>query len=279
MFPFIATVTQAAGIIVDKIILTRRRMELHVYIPVLFLFLFLLTGILMPFLGKISLDVFHPYYLIIFFLMIICALIWNVFYYKGAQAEKVHEFELIIMFQPLLTILLAAILIEKNTNVHLLIASVLASLALIFSHLKKNHFEISAAGWGLILAVVFISMEIILQKIMLEVLSPVALYFIRTGIIFLFFILFYRPRVRQVANNNALLILTTSALGVAQMVTKFYGFEVYGVIYTSLILILSPILVYIISTIWLHEHLRPRTIIAALVILACIVYATIFNFR
>ena len=279
MFPFIAAVSQAAGIIVDKIILTRRRMEIHVFIPVLFLFLFLLTAILMPFWGTISLEFFRPYYLIIFVLMIAAALIWNVFYYKGAQAEKVQEFELIIMFQPLLTILLAAFLIEKNTNIHLLIASIIASLALIFSHVKKMHFQLSRESWGLVLAVVFISIEIILQRIMLNVLSPVSLYFVRTGIIFVFFIILYRPRIRQVANTNALLILATSTLGVLQMTTKFYGFQELGVIYTSLILILSPILVYIISTIVLHERLRVRTIISALVILGCIVYATVFNFR
>lgn len=252
-------------------------MELHVYIPVLFMFLFLLTGILMPPLGRISSDIFHPYYLIIFFLMIATAIVWNIFYYKGAQEEKVHEFELIIMFQPLLTILLAAMFIEKNTNIHMLIAALLASVALVFSHIRKKHFELSAAGWGLIIAVVFMSIEVILQKIMLNVLSPVSLYFIRTGIVFIFFVLFYRPHIRQVASTNALLIVATSALGVIQMVTKFYGFESFGVIYTSMILILSPILVYIVSTIALHERLKTRTIISALIILGCIVYATLLG--
>lgn len=277
MLAFIAAISQAGGIIIDKIILTRRQMELRVYIPVLFLFLFLLTGILMPILGKISMDLFKPFYLLIFFLMIVAALVWNVFYYKGAQEEKIHEFELIIMFQPLLTILLAAIFIEKNTNIHILIASIIASIALIFSHIRKNHFAISAAGKGLFLAVIFMSIEIIFQKILLDVFSPVALYFVRTGIIFVFFMLFYRPHIRQVSNTNALLILATSSLGVVQMVTKFYGFEDFGVIYTSLILVLSPILVYIISTLALHERLKVRTIIAGLLILGCVIYATIFK--
>jgi len=284
MFPLIAAISQAAGIIVDKIILTRRRMELHVYIPVLFLFLFILTAILMPLLGTISLKFFTPYYLGIFLMMIVTALIWNVYYYKGAQDEKVYEFELIIMFQPLLTILLAAIFLEKNTNIHILIASVLAALALIMAHINKKHlpagkagFEISAAGKGLVLAVVFISIEIILQKIMLDVLSPVSLYFLRTGILFIFFWLFYRPRMHQVSDTNTAFILATAAAGVVQMVTKFYGFQQFGVIYTSLVLILSPILVYTISTIALHERLKIRTIISALVILGCIVYATLFG--
>src|SRR3990167_7934392 len=105
MFAFIAAIAQAGGIIVDKIVLTRRRMEIHVFIPLLFLFLFILTGLLMPHLGKINYEIFQPYYLVIFLLMIGAAIIWNVFYYQGVQKEKVQEFELIIMFQPLLTIL------------------------------------------------------------------------------------------------------------------------------------------------------------------------------
>lgn len=277
MFPFIAALSQAAGIIVDKIILTRRRMEIHVFIPVLFLFLFLVTAILMPFLGSINFDFFKPYYLLIFGGMITSALIWNVFYYKGVQVEKVQNFQLIILLQPLLTIILAAFLLEKTINLNVLIASIIASVALIFSQIEKKHLEINRSEWGIILAVIFISIEIILQKIMLEVFSPAALYFVRTGIIFLFFIFYYHPRFSQVSNINTGLILLTSFLGVTQMVTKFYGFQEFGVIYTSLVLILSPILVYIISIIGLHERLKARIIVSALVILLCIIYVTVLG--
>lgn len=229
----------------------------------------------MPFLGKVSHDFFQIRYLLYFILMLVVAIVWNVFYYRGAQKEKVHEFELIIMFQPLITILLAAIFIEKNVNIHIFIAAILASFALVAAHLKKMHLEFSEYSWGLVVACFFISVEIIFQKILLEVFSPVALYFYRTIIIFIFFYIFFRPHMKQVANTNLWLILTTSALGVAQMVTKFYGFESFGVIYTSLVLIISPVLVYLLSTIMLHERLRPRMVISFLVILSCIVYATL----
>ena len=275
MFPFVAAITQAAGIIIDKVILTRRQVEIHVFIPILFLFLFLLTAILFPFLGEISDQVFKPYYLIIFSSMLIAAATWNFFYYRGVQSQKVHEFELIIMFQPLLTILLASFFLSGERNLHLEIAALIAALALIFAHIKKTHFEISKGSAGLILAVVFMSIEIILIRIMLDVFSPVALYFVRTGILFLLFMFIYRPHLAKVANSNFLLIFMTSLLGTTQMVTKFYGFQELGVIYTSLILILAPILVYFASTIFLHERLKPRIIIAATVILGCIVYATV----
>lgn len=241
------------------------------------MFLMLLTALLMPSLGKVSSSFWQTKYIFGYLLMLLTAIVWNIFYYLGAQKEKVQEFELIMMFQPLLTIFLAALLIERGINTNIFIASVIAGLALIVAHLRKMHFEFDQYSLGLILAVVFMSVEIILQKILLAVFSPVALYFTRTLVLFLFFYFYYKPRVEQVGPTNAILILTSSALGVAQMVTKFYGFESYGVIYTSLVLILAPVLVYFLSSLMLHERIKFRTVACGLVILGCIVYATLLG--
>lgn len=275
MFPIIATLSQIGGILVDKIVLTRRQVSLRVFVPLLFLFLFLFSVILFPFLGTISHQIFTPYYIIIFILMIATAIIWNVFYYRGVQQEKMNEFELIIMFQPLFTIVLAAVFLRGEQSVHTIIAAVIAAIALILAHFQKKHLEFSAGAVSLILAVVFMSVELILIKVLLAVFSPVALYMVRTAIIFIFFYFYYKPDIFRVANTNVALILSSAALGVVQMVTKFYGFEKYGVVYTSLVLIAAPLLIYFLSAIFLHEKIKPRILIAALVILLCIVYATL----
>lgn len=277
MFAFLATLGQVSGVLIDKIILTRRQVSLHVFVPVLFLFLFVLTVVLFPYFGKISPQITSPYYITIFVSMLATAIIWNIFYYKGIQAEKVHDFEMIIMFQPLLTIILAVIFLGEDRNIHLIIASVIASLSLIAAHIKKSHLEFSTGAKDLVIATIFISVELILIKILLDVLSPVALYGIRTGILFIFFYFYYRPDIFRVGNKNVLLILLTAFLGVVQMVLKFYGFELYGVIYTSLILILAPLLIYVSSAVFLHERIKIRTIIFGLVILGCIVYATVLG--
>lgn len=275
MFAFIAALAQVGGVILDKITLTRKQVSVHVFVPILFLFLFLSTAILYPFFGHINPDFFTLKYLLLFLAMLVTAVIWNIFYYQGVQSEKVQEFEMILMFQPLLTILLAVLVLKGERNIHIEISAIVAAAALIIAHIKKQHLEFSRGSYKLILAVLFMSVELIIIKEMLNVLSPVTLYFFRTGIIFLFFYIFYHPKVNQVAPANYGLILLTGFLGTAQMVTKFYGFEAYGVVYTSLILILSPLLVYVVSTIYLHEKLKPRVIASALVILGCIVYATL----
>lgn len=277
MTPLIAALAQAGGVLIDKITLTRQRVELKIFIPILFVFLFFMTAVLWPWLGWISIDLFKPYYLILFFAMIIVAIIWNVFYYKGAQAEKIHDFELIVMGQPLVTILLASIFLQGERSWPIVILAIIAGLALIVSHLHREHLTFSPQMWGLIIAVVLMSVELILIDLLLAVFSPVALYAVRTGIIALFFYFYYRPHLKMVAPHHYGLIAISAALGVVQMVTKFYGFEQFGVVYTSLILILAPILVYIISTIWMHERLKARQVLAGLIILGCIVAATVIG--
>lgn len=252
-------------------------MAVHVFVPILFIFLFLLTATLFPFLGKISPDILTLKYLLLFLGMIATAIIWNVYYYKGLQAEKVQEFELIVMFQPLLTILLATVFLRGERNIHIEIAAFIASICLIIAHINKNHLKLSKGATQLVLAVVFMSVELIIIDLLLNVMSPVALYAIRTGILLIFFYFYFKPQISRVANSNTWLIFVTAILGVTQMVSKFYGFNMYGVIYTSLVLILAPLLVYIISAVYLHEKLKPRMVISALVIVGCIVYATVLG--
>lgn len=277
MFAFIATIAQAGNTIIDKIALTRQRMELRIFIPILFILLFLLTAVLFPWLGWISPLILTAKYQMLFWAMIAVAIIWNIFYYRAVQAEKVHEFELIVMGQPLVTILLASVFLANERNWPVVIVSIIAAATLLMAYVRREHFEFSRELWGLVVAVILMSVELILIDLLLAVFSPVALYAVRTGIVAIVFLLWYRPHLKLVANHHYSLILASAALGVTQMVAKFYGFSQFGVIYTSLILILAPILVYLASAIILHEKIKVRTIIASIIILACVVFATVFR--
>lgn len=277
MFPIIAALSQSAGVILDKIILTRRRVGINVYVPLLFIFLFLTTVILVPFLGKVSVEIWQIKNLMLFGAMILIALVWNFYYYRAIHEEKVQQFELILLFQPLLTILLASLFLKNERNISLEIAAIVAAVALIISQIKKHHFALTQGSIDMIICVIFMSVELIIIEFLLPVINPVALYAIRTAIITIVFYFYWRPKLGQVSGQNAGLIFITAILGSAQMISKFYGFQDYGVIYTSLILILAPLLIYIGSVAILHEKLRAQTAIAALVILGCIVYATVLG--
>lgn len=277
MFPFISALTQAGGIILDKIILTRQRVETRIFIPVLFIFLFLFSLVLTPFLGWVHWELFTPKAIGLLAAMVGLAFFWNILYYRGAQAEKVNEFELIIMAQPLVTILMAGAVFADERNWYVLIAAIAAACALFFAKFTREHLSFSKEMWGLVWAVILMSVELIVIRLLLYMISPVALYALRTGFLALAFYFYYRPHLKVIGQSHYAFIATSAILGTIQMITKFYGFETLGIVYTSLILIMAPVLVYIASAILLHERIKIRTIISGAVILVCIIFATIMS--
>ncbi|HLC38966.1 MAG TPA: DMT family transporter [Patescibacteria group bacterium] len=275
LYPLLAMLSNVIGIVVDKFALSRQKIQLDVFKVTLFLLLCLFTAIFLPFLGSINITkALTPTYLIIFGLMLVTAIVWNIFYYQGIQKEKLYEFQTIITFTPLVTILLASLLFIEERKWQVELAAIIASLALIFAHVRKSHFQISQYSAGLIICVILTSLELILIKVLLNVYSPVSLYFLRTLIIFIFFALWYRPNLNNLPKSGLALIAASAVMGAAQMILKFYGFEFFGVVYTVMVMTLGPILVYLSCFLIFKEELKKRTILAALVILACIVWAT-----
>ncbi len=273
---FLSALGRAAGVVIDKIALSRKKIPLGVFQTFLFLFLCFFTAILVPFLGKINFSLaFSNTYLLIFVMMIATAIVWNIFYYKGLQKESLNEFELIITLTPLMTTFLAGLFLEDERNWTVIQASIVASLALIFAHLRRRHLVFSQYSLGLIICIFLISLEMIFQKLLLKAYPPASLYFFRTLIIFIFFLIFYRPKISKISLKGYGLIIASAVAGVMQMVLKLYGFSEFGIVYTTLILTLSPILVYFASFFIFKEKLAKRTIIAAVVILASIVWASL----
>jgi drug/metabolite transporter (DMT)-like permease len=122
------------------------------------------------------------------------------------------------------------------------------------------------------------SAENIIFRELLYSYTPVALYAIRTFILACFFMAYYSPRYRQVSARHWWLIAGSAFLGVIGMVGKLYAFSEIGVIYTTLIGLLAPLLVFFASWGVFHERMRARIVVAALVILVVVSWATVLTF-
>ena len=275
LVPLFSVLGQTGGVLIDKFTLSIRKVRLNFFIVVLFIFLCSLTIPLLPFFGKVDWQmVFSIQFLLYFLAMLIVAIIWNIYYYRGFQYEKLYEFELIIMTTPLVTVLLAGIFLPAERNFQIIIVTIIASLAVIFAKIRTHHLYFSKYSIGLVIAVVLMSIETILIKKLLVVFSPASLYFYRTFFIAIFFLIFLRPKLRGEKISNWFLIIASAATGVLQMVLKFWGYKDFGVIYTTLVLTLAPVLIYLSSAYIFHENMKKRSIIAAVIIIVCIVYAT-----
>lgn len=272
---FIASIGYAGGIILDKISLCQHKVPLKKHISLLFVFLAMLTVIFMPGLGSVDTSKFSFFYGFLFVLMIVVAVTYNIYATRGMQRENLHEYELIMLLSPLMTVFLAALFLPSERNWNVFLAAVVASVAFIISKFKSHHLHLGVTARGTLFAMVLMSFEAVLIKELLNMFSPVSLYFIRTAIIALVYLLMFRPKLSDLPAKSVLFILGSAVCGVLQMVLKFYGFKDLGIIETSMILLLGPVMVYLFSYFYFGERkIVLREVVSAIVIISCILYAT-----
>lgn len=286
LVPIIAAFATAAGVIMDKIVLSYQKVGHRQFLVIIFLFLFLLCGLFYPFFGHIDPKAFQSGHLLLLILVIILASLYNVLFYHGVEKERIAEVELIIMLTPLSTILIASIFLQAERNLNVFLAGVIAGSALALSHFNHYHFSFSTFQKGLLLYLILFPLEAVLIKNLLFLYSPLALYLIRTFGVFLLLSIWYlwlapylkgEPKLTfsKWKGKNYKWCLAIAALAVLQMVLTYYAYANFGVIFTTIVLTLSPILIYLASVFLLKERLKKRIILAATIILACIIYANI----
>lgn len=274
MLLLLAAFNDAFGIVVDKLVLTRGRVPVIIFTIVQFFFLTTLSALTLPFLGRIDPAAFSPVNLGLLFIMISLAVIWNLMYYQSIQAESVERLEVVLLTYPLLTILVSAIIFEQERNFQTLIAAVIASLALMLAHFDHRKIRFDRYELVLILAVLLMAIETVFIKILVQIWSPAALYTIRTLAVFLVVLAATRPTINGLKPAVIFLIFLTGIAGVIYKIIQFTGFEQLGVVYTTLILILSPVFVLMLDRIILHEKIHLKQIIAMVVIVGAVVWGT-----
>lgn len=272
----ISALSGAIGVIVDKVALSRRHLSVHIMAPLQFLFLFLLTAIIVPWIGRFDLAAaLSPLALFLFIVMVLLAGAWNVLYYRAVKNETIQEVELIILLGPLVTTLLSAIVLPNERNSQVLIAAVIASLTLIVTHIERRHISLDYYSKWLLVGIFLMAAESIVIKQLLDIWSPAALYMARTFYVFLFFQFLVRPHFDHLAPKSVGWVFTSALFGVIYMVTKFYGYQSVGIVYTTLILALQPALVLFLDRVFLNERLKPKYLVATLVIIVAVIYGTL----
>jgi len=279
IFALIAACGSAAGDVTSKVILDIKKLTVRSYLPPLFIALAVLTALTLPWLFGLDKTLFFtPKYLILFVLMLAAAVAWNIPFYTSLKKETLHEFELIMLLTPISTVLLAAIVFPDERQIGPFVASLIAAIALLATRIKKSHLELTKNIKRTLLAMFFISVEVILLKELLTAVSPATLYFLRTASISVVLLLYFKTKKDDFGNlAQSLPIITLSAVfGIIYMVTKYFSFQELGVVKTTLILLLAPILNYIASYFYFKEHrLFKKDLVAALVILLCVAYVTL----
>lgn len=281
--PITGAFLEGAGMILEKKILRKHKINYKNYTVYGFFALILVMLPLIFFFWNIEPKAYELNNILILLSVILFSILANLLIFYSLKREDVTEIEPIRLMQPLFTILLAFIFsfffvaysAEKNYSILLL--ALIASIALIATHFKKNHLVFNKYIIAALLGSFFFAVELVISKAILPYYSSLTFYFLRCLGVFLVAAIIFHPKMTPIENKTKAYILITGAIWVAYRLVLYYGYIQYGVIFTTILFILAPIFIYLFARIFLKEKITWRQVVSSIIIIACVVAAIIIE--
>lgn len=274
---FIAALSGATETLTEKIVLRERGVSDKNFLALSMVFIFSLMSVAYIFLGKVNYGALRPIHLAVFVAILFCGFFYNYLYFYAIYKEKVCEVEPIAMLEPLITVTMAAIIFPSERNLPVVGITMLASIALVLSRIEKHHLKFNKALLAMLGFVILISLESQLAKIILEVVSPVALYCIRAGILSVAFMLVLKPNFKSLKTDQASKIFGIAAITALGITSRFYAISEIGIVKSSLIFLLGPVLILVFSNLLLKEKITLKKAVGDAVIVVCVAFASLMG--
>lgn len=282
--PFFGALSEAVGTVLEKNILRKKGLEPRQYnlfsflaISLLLLPIIVILFFISPenFPLSVNIQAFTTLNIFILFGVIIFSVLANLFTFYALKWEKITELEPFRLLQPLFAILLAFFIFtsERQIRTSIIISALIASSALIFSHIKKHHLSFNKFAIAAILGSLFFALEMIISNYILEYYPPLIFYFARCLGILIISVILYKPKPQEIDKKTWKFIFLASLIWIVYRLFIYKSYLSKGPIITTLLFMLTPIFIYALSYFYLKEKLTWRNILASLIILACVGYA------
>jgi len=275
--PFIAVVANAIYLTISKAFFKRyHKLTSREFNWLQFAGILLVLFLLMPFFGEWSASLSNTAIWLLVGIGVL-SILGNVLYFWGLSHEKISEVEPFLLFNPLITIVIASLFYSDERSWPIYIAAFLASIILGWSHIKKHHLSFT---WG-VLAILSFSIlygfEAVMTKALLYELSPIMLYLFRCLIIFVGLSIFVRPNLSVIKKHHLAPFGILGGLAAAAVIATYTAFHILGLSQTIFVFILSPILVYILSVIFLDDHWKTKNIVASIIIAILVIWVNLIR--
>jgi drug/metabolite transporter (DMT)-like permease len=286
--PFAGAFSEALGMILEKKILRKKKVDTRAYntfsffwISVLAILSGLVLGTFFPelFSLKFNPETIQLKNIAIMLGVIVSSVAANLFTFYAMKWEKLTEIEPMRLMQPLFTIILALIIYssERNVKTQILFAALVASLTLIFSHIRKHHFSLNKYAWAAIFGSFFFALELVISKSILILYTPLSFYLVRCVGIFLISLILFKPNPDKIDKKTWFMIICVSFVWILYRMLLYFSYDISGVVVTTLLFILTPVFLYALSYIYLKEKPSWRNIVASIIIVLCVAYALWIN--
>jgi len=276
--PILGAVALASGLMLERFVLKKKKIDIKLYMSASFLAIVLAMLLVIWFFWRLDSQALSPVNIFIFSLVVLFSIIANLFTFYSMKWEKVSNLEPAKVLEPLFVVLLAIVfsffttgLYERNLDV--IVPAIIAALALVFSHVKRKHIDFNKYFIAAIFGSFFFALELIISRLILNFYSPMTFYLFRSTAIFLISLIIFTPKFKKIDKKTGWLIFFTGAIWVLYRTIVYYGFVNLGVVFTTLLIMLGPVFVFIFARIFLKEKLNWKNVVAVFVVVACVLYA------
>ncbi|MBU1083046.1 DMT family transporter [Patescibacteria group bacterium] len=278
IYPFIAAVIDAVDrITVKRVFNVFRQISPRMLAWWIFVWVTIFGLMFSPWLVQIEHAAFTPHYLVLIVLMTFLAANYNYLYYYGLRNEQLANVEPFFLFNPLVTILIASLFYPDERSWQLYSAVIIAAGLLAWSHIKKHHISLGKPILAVLGFSLLFGLEAVVIKQLLVVYSPVALYLVRVITTALFIWILEKGRIPMITLKQLpyFVFLGAGALAVNSLI--YTSYKLSGISDTIFVIILSPILVYALSVIFLKEKLLWKNVVASVAIVLLVVWVIFFS--
>ena len=278
--PLLGALALGAGTILERTLLKKKKIGVKLYQTASFLSIVLLMLPLLYFFWKFDSQALDLKNILIFLGVIIVAVLANLCSLFSLSGEKVSITEPARILEPLFVILLSMIfglfiVGFHETDTRIIIPALIAGVSIVFPHLKKEHLKFNKYIIAAILGSFFFALELVLSKIILDFYSPITFYFLRCLFVFVISLILFRPKLTSLNGKNSLNILLIAGVWIVYRVAIYFGYLNYGIIFTTLITMLSPLVIYLLASRFLKEKLNWKNIVSSIIIVLCVLYVTL----
>lgn len=262
-------------VLFDKIVLKDKRITGTKLMY--FQLLFIAIWAIVPFLlwGHLDQQFFTPTYLTIFAAMILIAIIGNFTYFYSLSKANVCELEPISLLSAPISALLATIIFPSERSPMLFFVILVAVFALIFSRVEKHHLDMNRYSFLMFVHALCVAVEILIIKVMITVSNPVGLYTTRVWVMMLLLTPFFIRSFSGITKKEYRDISLIGGITAFEYFARYIAIDQIGVVKSSLIFLIGPILILLFSNLYLKETITTRRALGDAVIIGCVAF-TIF---
>jgi drug/metabolite transporter (DMT)-like permease len=277
--PLLGAFLDAAGTIMYKKLANRHKIGYKDFMVYGFLSIVLVSLPLLYFFWRIDPLAGRNMNIAILFLVVVISIFANYFSFYAFKHRDLSKIQSIRLTAPLFTILLAFLLsfffeaYANERNYYILLFAFIASLSLFFSNIKKHHLKFDKYSWAMLFGSFLFAVELTISKPILEFYHPITFYFIRSLFILVISYALFRGSLSNLKPAGKGLFLASAVFWVAYRGILYYAYGIFGIVFTTTVFILSPVLIYICSFIFLKEKVTKAQVISSMVIVACVLGA------